>query len=324
MSIGENPVLSVIIPVYKAEKYIERCARSLFKQRLSKIEFIFIDDCTPDKSIEVLESLINENKAHIANMNWEVIIERMPVNSGQAAVRKQGITMAKGKYIIHCDSDDWAEPNMFVELMNIAIRDDADMAVCDFYRTDGHEKCIKEKAADRLDNNSFLISILYQKYSWALWNKMVKKELYDKLLFYPQYNIGEDMVIIAQLINLSRKISYINKPLYNYYLNPDSTMHVTGEEISDNKYFQLKCNTQTLIKFLKHHLSKKEYKRVLPSLIINSTLPILHYANKPKYRSIFKTEIEGVLPLLFNFNIKWKYKLIYILVMFKLYPVPFK
>ena len=85
------PKVSVIVPVYGVEKYIERCARSLFEQTLDDMEFIFVDDCTPDRSIEKLKSIIEEYQLRFAEMNYEVRTERMPTNSGQAAVRRHAL-----------------------------------------------------------------------------------------------------------------------------------------------------------------------------------------------------------------------------------------
>ena len=82
------PKVSVLVPVYGVEKYIERCARSLFEQTLDDIEFIFVDDCTPDRSIEILESVIEKYRLRFAEKKYDVRIERMPTNSGQAAVRR--------------------------------------------------------------------------------------------------------------------------------------------------------------------------------------------------------------------------------------------
>ena len=85
------PKVSIIIPVYGVEKYIERCARSLFEQTLDCIEYIFVDDCSPDKSIEILERIIEEYRPRFAGERKVVQIERMLTNSGQAAVRKHPI-----------------------------------------------------------------------------------------------------------------------------------------------------------------------------------------------------------------------------------------
>ena len=103
------PKVSVIIPVYGVEKYIERCARSLFEQTLDDIEYLFIDDCTPDRSVEILKQVLDEYP-HRKN---QVIIHRMEKNSGQAAVRKWGMLNVAGEYVIHCDSDDWVDIYMY-------------------------------------------------------------------------------------------------------------------------------------------------------------------------------------------------------------------
>ena len=96
------PAVSVIIPVCKVEPYMARCARSLFGQTLDDIEFLFIDDCSPDRSIDVMREVLAEFPAR----KDQVTVFRMPRNSGQAAVRMQGIALARGEYVIHCDSDD--------------------------------------------------------------------------------------------------------------------------------------------------------------------------------------------------------------------------
>ena len=96
------PKVSVVIPVYGVEKYIERCARTLFEQTIDDIEYIFVNDCTKDRSIEILEQVIKD----YPQRKGQIRIENMLTNSGQAAVRRCGIELATGEYIIHCDSDD--------------------------------------------------------------------------------------------------------------------------------------------------------------------------------------------------------------------------
>lgn len=110
------PKVSVIIPVYGVEKYIERCAISLFKQTLDDVEFIFVDDVTPDYSMEILNLMIDKFRLHFVEKKISVRIERMPTNSGQAAVRRHGVKLAKGDYIIHCDSDDWIDASMLQKM----------------------------------------------------------------------------------------------------------------------------------------------------------------------------------------------------------------
>ena len=102
------PKVSVIVPIYKVEPFIERCARSLFEQTLDDIEYIFVNDCTPDKSMEVLSRVLEDYPGR----KEQVRIITMPVNSGLPKVRRAGLEVASGDYIIHCDSDDWVDRTM--------------------------------------------------------------------------------------------------------------------------------------------------------------------------------------------------------------------
>ena len=107
------PKVSVVIPIYGVEKYIERCAVSLFEQTLHDIEFVFVDDCTPDHSIEILKQVIEKYRPCFEEKNYAVRIERMSSNSGLPTVRRHGVSWCSGEYVTHCDSDDWVAPNMY-------------------------------------------------------------------------------------------------------------------------------------------------------------------------------------------------------------------
>ena len=123
--------VSVCIPVYGVEKYIERCARSLFEQTMRDgIEFIFVNDCTPDKSIEILEKVL----AEYPHRKKQTQIINHEKNSGLVAARKTGLAHATGEYIIHCDSDDWVELNMYEKMYHAAKAADADMVYCDYVK----------------------------------------------------------------------------------------------------------------------------------------------------------------------------------------------
>ena len=132
------PAISVIIPVYNVEQYIERCVRSLFSQTLEDIEFIFIDDCSPDDSVAVArEVLDNEFPARKPQARFF----RMPVNSGQAAVRMKGLGLATGEYVIHCDADDeLLSPDAYGLMYGKAVAGNLDIVSCNYLVEDaaGH------------------------------------------------------------------------------------------------------------------------------------------------------------------------------------------
>ncbi len=136
-----NPKVSVIIPVYKAEQYIEKCARSLFEQTLDDIEFIFIDDCTPDNSIDILKCLIRD----YPHRKSQVKIIHNEENKGISTTRNIGLNNSTGEYIIHCDSDDWIDDDLYEKLYLKAIEEKSDIVLCDFIREEsGNLKIRKE------------------------------------------------------------------------------------------------------------------------------------------------------------------------------------
>lgn len=107
-----NPLVSVIVPVYGVEQFVEQCARSLFNQSLAEVEFIYVDDASPDKSIEKVKKVLKE----FPNRETQVKIIHHDVNKGLPAARNTGLSVATGEYVFHCDSDDYVESQMLERL----------------------------------------------------------------------------------------------------------------------------------------------------------------------------------------------------------------
>lgn len=211
------PKVSVIVPIYNVEEYIDRCAKSLFEQTLDDIEFVFVDDCSPDNSINKLKELI----PLYPNRKEEVKIVRHSENRGLAIARRTGIENASGDYIIHCDSDDWMDRNMYADMYNEAISKQADIVICGYLITDGIT--FRPYVSCRSTQNMKLIeNCLLQKESAALWSKMVKRKLYQNKLAFPQYSMGEDITLCLQLFFYAHKIVFLPKPYYFYFVNPKS------------------------------------------------------------------------------------------------------
>ena len=272
--------VSIIVPIYNVEKFIERCVRCLFSQTLNDIEFIFVNDRTPDDSMSILSRLIDEYDQRIHEKRWEVRIDSMPTNSGQAAVRRHGLQLASGDYVYHCDSDDWIEKDMISEMWNLANQDDLDVVVCDFAHVKDGET-VYYKGMKALDAKDFFKEVLSDQSSWAVWNKLFKRSLYDNIIF-PQkgMNLGEDMVITVQLLYFCKKIGYINKPFYNYAENSASiTNKRTISGIIDN-YIQCYSNICTLKKsFIDKDISQKE-RNVFSHLMRCTTVGALDQIEK--------------------------------------------
>ena len=211
-----TPKVSVVIPVYGVEKYLERCARSLFEQTLDDIEYIFVNDCTPDSSMEVLAKVLED----YSSRKNQVKIINMPQNSGQGAVRRIGMMAAKGDFIIHCDSDDWVEPEMYEEMYLTAVSGNADIVCCDF-QFEGKGNRIYYRFPDR-ESPSAYINLLDngsgQGIWWSLWSRMYKTSLIQSNFIYPipGMNMWEDMYVSVRAYYYANRIINIHKPYYHY------------------------------------------------------------------------------------------------------------
>lgn len=313
------PKVSVIIPVFGVDKYIERCARSLFEQTLDDMEFIFVDDCTPDRSIEILKSVIEEYRLRFAEKKYEVRIERMPTNSGLAAVRRHGIQLATGDYITHCDSDDWVDVTMYEKMYNKAIEDDADMVVCDYYRSDGvtHRE---DTGFISKQKEQFIKEMLYMRTSWAVWNKLVKRELYHPNFVYPKGAMAEDMLISTQLALFSKRISFFRENLYYYYENPTSIVNTVSYEAGIRKFKQATDNAALLASIILNTPEYCKYREPMYYAMSFQKNLLLPYFNIAEANRIFYQTFKGVeTKVLVNSDVAFRDRVRCLLILTHLY-----
>ena len=205
--------VSVIILVYKVEEYIEKCIRSLFSQTLDGIEFIFINDATPDNSISIIKSVAKEYQ----NLNVQ-IIEHFE-NRGSAAARNTGLNNAKGEYVIFCDGDDWVDTSIYEKMYEKAKLDDADLVLTNFRQIFKDKEDIYNVPYCE-DKEMFLRNYINSHWT-VVWNVLVKRSLImdQSISFIEGDNYCEDFNFSVKLIALSKKLSFINEPLYYYNRN---------------------------------------------------------------------------------------------------------
>ena len=315
------PKVSVIIPIYGVEKYIERCARSLFEQTLDDIEFIFVDDCTPDRSIDILKSVLEKFRLRFAEESKVVRIVRMPTNSGQAAVRRHGIQLATGDYIIHCDSDDWVDVTMYEKMYNKAIEEDADIVVCDYYLSDGEYNKEQKYLEHPIYSNKkvYWSKFLRGEASTSLWSKLVRRSLYiNNEIIYPTCNMWEDFVITCQLISHSNTIGYVDECLYFYYNNPQS---ICNSNIDRNQK-QIMENANIMLFFLQSPNNKQSYtKEDIVCFKYYSRYELSKNVQQFKYWKLWhKTFPEIKLNYLFIKDVKCRERLRFLSIYVGLYP----
>ncbi len=236
-----NPIkVSVLIPVYGVELYIEKCARSLFEQTLDSIEFIFLDDCSKDKSIEILEEVIKD----YPSLRNKITIIHHSKNQGLYSARRTAVKAAKGEYIIHCDSDDWVEKNWVEEMYNHAIRTNSDLVWSNYYKSypDGRDEEISMDSP--INKSSSLADLMSTRRIGSLWSSLVKSEIVKKPeIIWSKGNYGEDVIMVMQYVILCNRQAYLNKAFYHYRVNNAGiTKTVNPEKVYGNMETMIEHN----------------------------------------------------------------------------------
>jgi glycosyltransferase involved in cell wall biosynthesis len=208
------PKLSVIVPIYGVEKYIERCCASIFEQTSRDFEVIFVNDCSPDKSEDLLLGIINKYQS--SNIPTQLLTHT--VNRGISAARETGLAAAVGDYIIFVDSDDYLALNMFELLLAKALETDADLVYCDFFEIKGDEPIYIDQSLKCTDSIDITAAMLRQKIKWTPWNKIFKHSLaLNHDIHWPTgINIGEDLVVMTKVFAYSKNIQHVPSALYFY------------------------------------------------------------------------------------------------------------
>lgn len=215
--------VSVIVPVYRAEAYIARCARSILGQTYPHTQFIFVDDGSPDGSVEILNELIDKE---FPGKKERILVLRGE-NGGALKARLDGLARAEGDYILFVDADDWLEPDAVGSLAAEAEESGADIVFYDFWKEyPSRSKLDRERDYTAATRKEYMKGLYtYRAYGY-LWNKFTRRSLFDGV-FAPKYNMHEDIILSNQLLFKASSIVHLPKPLYHYWRsNPASLTRV--------------------------------------------------------------------------------------------------
>lgn len=274
-----SPAISVIIPAYNVEKYIERALTSVLSQSLADIEIIVINDGSTDRSLSIIET--------VANRDARVIVVSLNKASGSPGIpRNIGICKAKGKYIGFVDADDWVEPNMFKELVEAAKITSSDITSASaFFRHEGEE--IKEFKIGYKTINSEIQNnkdAFFSGFFSNIWNRIYLKDLI-KLngIYFPKIYLAEDFCFSAACHALATRTEVVSGTFYHYdYSRPDSTTDLrTGE-----KGFTIINDFQKMVDYFESFGLYDKFAREIIKKKINSlwyTYERLHCDLKPRF-----------------------------------------
>lgn len=225
------PKVSVIVPVYNAEKYVERAIVSLMEQTLDDVEFIIIDDGSKDNSFVIVQQVIGR---YPDRKKQVILISRE--NRGVAATRAQGMELAKGEYTIHLDSDDWAELDWLRSMYSKAKEEDADIVVCD-YRMIYTKKAVSVQQKVEVTGKECVKNLLIGKIGNMNWDKLVRRSLYidNNINFVGGLDMGEDFLVTLRLFFFANHISHVSTVAYNYNkINENSLTKAYSEKALDD------------------------------------------------------------------------------------------
>ena len=242
----EKDLISIIIPVYKVEKYLEKCIESVLKQTYTNLQVILVDDGSPDNCGKICDEYAKKDS------RIEVIHK---VNGGLSDARNVGIAKAKGKYIGFVDSDDYIKEDMYEILINLIKEYDADVSICNLYDVIEGKEYIrnKENGIKEYNRIDILKEVLLDKniQSYA-WNKLYKKELFN-----------EDIGTTFYIFEKCNKVVVTSEPEYYYLKRADSLVNNVTEstvldytEIIIQRYLYTQKNIEELRKYNNYYLAK--------------------------------------------------------------------
>ena len=210
------PKISVIVPIYNAEKTIRKCVDSILAQTFQDFEILLIDDGSPDQCGAICDEYAQQD-SRVRVIHQE--------NQGVSAARQCGMDNAQGEYTIHADPDDWVEPNMLEDLYKKAKEDDADMVICDFYINSYKGQHYLPQKPSSLDHE-VVLKELFEHLHGSCCNKLIKLSCYRNwnIQFPLTLSRCEDQYVIASLLLKDIKVSYLPAAFYHYFRNNDNTL----------------------------------------------------------------------------------------------------
>ena len=267
-----NPKVTIIITIFNCEDYIKTCARSLFEQTLDGLEYLFVNDATPDNSMNILKSIIADypsRKPYIKIINLEK-------NGGVSNARRIGIEIASGEYVIHADSDDWVDRDMYERLYRKAKETDADIVGCNFrHEFTDQQYDFHQQYANSIEEN--ISRLINGRIFPSLCTSLTRRSLIvEKGVIFPVgLNMGEDLYFNLQLYLHARKIVSMDWAPY-HYRHTESSSCVQRTRKSIDSDIAIAGKIEKLMrgqKLFEKYAKDIEYRKFF------SKLPLIHDLN---------------------------------------------
>lgn len=236
--------VSIAVPVYGVEAYVEKCAESLFSQTYTDIEFLFVNDCTPDKSVDVIKKTLER----FPNRKEQVRIINQSENKGCPAARNLAVQLATGDFIFHVDADDYLEPDAIASLVCKQISTGADLVVANYLlETEGKTTAVRYCDASK-SQEDIVKDCLDDKCCQSVWGILIRRKIYidNNIKADESFHVGEDWQVAPLLLYHANKIAYVDKVVYHYQLSRPNSITITSQTSVTKKKNQLICFVKTM------------------------------------------------------------------------------
>ncbi len=283
--ISKAPEISVIVPVYNAEKFLPQCLDSILASSFKDIEVILVDDCGADDSKAICKEYTKKDK--------RVKLISNPHNMGVSAARNKGLSAAKGKYVSFVDSDDCIDATMYEKMHTAMVRENVDMVGCNAWsvESDGSKKIIRYLGVDKNVKTSFaeLGNKIY-KSAFHLWRLLIKRDMLQNIRFPEGISFAEDAAYLLQLYPTLQDIYFLAEPLYFYNQRIDSA----SAKRSAKHYSTLKIKDVVIESFNRNQVAEN----IREGFWTWYTNNLAHFYNSipQEIQAEFMTEVQKMLP----------------------------
>ncbi len=272
-------MVSLLILVHNAEAHIEKCVRSLFAQSYADVEYVFVDDASPDGSMGIVERVLED----FPDRRAQTKIVTNPHNLGIAASRNAALDNASGEYVLFVDSDDRLDLRAVELLAAKAAQEDADMVVYDSYTVYNGMKRLRAETFPE-GRQEYIRALLYRRARAAMWSKLIRRELFTahRLRFVPGMNYGEDYYLSPMLAYHARKVVRLAEPLYYYLRHPASISYALSSAKADNVIMA----ADMLERFFTEGPDAEVYRPMMGMMKIMNKLVILQAGNVETWKHV--------------------------------------
>lgn len=288
----ENSVkVSILVPFYNVEKYVGRCVDSLFTQTYSNIEYVFVNDCTPDRSMDVIQEHIEK---YDMSEKCKIIVHKE--NKGICASRNDCLDNATGDYVLFIDSDDYIDKDMVELLVEAAVKDYADISGCGYTEEyDDHSVDFPQKYTN--DYNEMLKAITILTIKGVMWKLLIRRSIIEDnhIRFMPEKNMVDDYLFCCQVFYYSHRFTGVDKCMYHYIqFNPNN--------YSQRTFYNINHQAQAIIETEKFYKEKGVYEIVKQELYIRKFI-----AKKPLLMDKCCIDVKKWREIFPESNDAWKY-----------------